>query len=87
VTGVPVTSAANAARNTTVTATATCPAGKVLLGGGGLATTTVSAKERVHLMGSHPSSTTTWTVIGVVGIGALGAGQTMTVTAYALCSL
>ena len=86
-TGAPVTSAANAARNTTVTATATCPAGKVLLGGGGLVTTTVSAKERVHLAGSHPSSTTTWTAIGDVGNGAVGAGQTMTVTACALCSL
>ena len=38
-------------------------------------------------MGSHGSSTTTWTAIGVVGIGALGAGYTLTVTAYALCSL
>jgi hypothetical protein len=81
-----VTSAANAARNTTVTASASCPAGKVLLGGGGLVTTTTSAKERVHLAASYPTSTT-WTATGVVGVGALGAGQTMTVTAYVLCSL
>jgi hypothetical protein len=77
----------NAARNTTVTATATCPVGKVLLGGGALVTTTATQKERVHVTASYPSSTTTWTAIGVVGIAALGGGQTMTVTAYALCSL
>jgi hypothetical protein len=59
----------------------------VLLGGGGLVTTTAAQKERVHLTASYPSSTTTWTAIGVVGIANLGGGQTMTVTAYALCSL
>lgn len=85
--GTPVTSAANAGRNTTITATASCPAGKVLLGGGGTVTTTVAQKERVHMTGSSPTTTTTWSVIGVVGIGALGSGQTMTVTAWAICSL
>jgi hypothetical protein len=59
----------------------------VLLGGGGLVTTTVAQKERVFLQSSYPSSTTVWTAIGVVGIAALGSGQTMTVTAYAFCSL
>jgi hypothetical protein len=59
----------------------------MLLGGGGLVTTTAASKERVHLQASYPSSVTTWTAIGVIGIAALGAGQTMTVTAYALCSL
>jgi hypothetical protein len=87
VTGTPVTSAANAARNTTVTATATCPAGKMLLGGGATVTSTAAQKERVYLALSYPSSTTVWTAVGVVGIASLGTGQTMTVTAYALCSL
>jgi len=87
VNGSPVTSTANAPRNTTVTATASCPAGTVLLGGGGQATTTASQKERAHLSMSYPSSATTWTAVGTVGISALGSGQTMTVTAYALCSL
>ena len=70
-----------------MTATATCAAGKVLLGGGALVTTTVAQKERVHVTASYPSAVNVWTAIGVVGIAALGAGQTMTVTAYALCSL
>jgi hypothetical protein len=84
--GTPVTSAANAPRNTLVTATATCPSG-VLLGGGGQVTTTSANKERAVLVTSYPSSTTVWTATAVVAIAALGAGQTMTVQAYALCSL
>jgi hypothetical protein len=50
-------------------------------------TTTAVQKERAHLQTSYPSSTTVWTAVGVVGIAALGAGNTMTVTAFALCSL
>ena len=84
--GTPVTSAANAAQNVLVTATATCPMGKVLLGGGAHITTTATQKSRAVLVSSYPSSTTVWTAIGVAE-AALGAGNTMTVTAYALCSL
>jgi hypothetical protein len=36
---------------------------------------------------SYPSSTTTWTAIGVVAIGNMTGANTMTVTAFALCSL
>ena len=85
-TGTPVTSAANAPRNTTVTATAMCPAGAVALGGGARVTTTAAQKERALLTASYPSAAGTWTAVGVVAVGALGGGQTMTVTAYALCS-
>jgi len=84
--GTPVTSAVNAARHTLVTATATCPSG-VLLGGGGQVTTTSANKDRAVLVASYPSSTTVWTATAVVATAALGAGQTMTVQAYALCSL
>lgn len=87
VVGTPVVSADGPARNTLVTATATCPLGKVAIGGGGLITTTVSQKERAQLQSSYPSATDTWTVIGVVAINALSTGNTMTVTAYVLCSL
>ena len=87
VTGTPVTSAANAPRNTVTTATATCPAGTVALGGGALVTTTTTQKERAQLIASYPSAVATWTAQGVVAIAALGAGRTMRVTAYALCSL
>jgi hypothetical protein len=59
----------------------------VLLGGGALVTTTTAQKERAQLVSSYPSSASTWTAVGVVSIGNLGGGQTMTVTAYALCSL
>ncbi len=85
--GTPVVSVANAARNSVLTTTASCAAGKILLGGGGMVTTTTTQKERVVLQASYPSSATTWTAVGVVAIAALGSGQTMTVTAYALCSL
>ncbi|MBM2822483.1 MAG: hypothetical protein HW413_1229, partial [Thermoleophilia bacterium] len=87
VVGTPVTSAANAPRNTTVTATASCPVGKVLLGGGALVTTTATQKERAQLVASYPTAVGMWTAVGVVSLAALGGGQTMTVTAYALCSL
>jgi hypothetical protein len=71
----PVMSAANAARSSTVNATASCAAGRVLLGGGASVTTTASQKERVVLQASYPSSATTWTGVGVVAIAALGAGK------------
>jgi hypothetical protein len=59
----------------------------VLLGGGALVTTTAAQKERAQLIASYPSAVGTWTAQGVVAIAGLGAGQTMTVRAYALCSL
>ena len=66
-----------------MTATATCPAGKVLLGGGGQATTTDA--DRASLPESYPSDATTWTAVGVVTANLTGGAQ-MTVRAYALCS-
>jgi hypothetical protein len=84
--GTPATSTPGAPRNTLITATATCPSG-VLLGGGGQVTTTSANADRAVLVASYPSSTTVWTVVGIVNQGGLGAGRTMTVQAYALCSL
>jgi hypothetical protein len=82
-----VTSAVNAPRNTIIIATATCPSGAVVLGGGGYVQTTATQKERALLLSSYPSAPDTWRALGVVTISALGGGNTMTVTAYALCSL
>jgi hypothetical protein len=64
-----------------------CPGGTVVLGGGALVTTNAAQKERALLISSYPSAADTWTAEGVVAIAALGAGNTMSVTAYALCSL
>jgi hypothetical protein len=83
VTGTPVTSAAGAVLGTQVTATATCAAGKVLLGGGTQITT--SAGTGAVIESSYPSSTTVWTAVGEVTT-ALPPADTFTVTAYALCS-
>jgi hypothetical protein len=79
-----VNSAAAAAADTRVTANVSCPAGKVLLGGGGRVTTNDTARK-VSIQESYPSSTTTWTVVGVVQT-TLAFGRTMTVTPYAICS-
>ena len=65
-----------------VTATATCAAGKVALGGGGRIT--VSGIGEVSMRSSYPSATDTWTVVGVVTATLL---STATVTPYVLCSL
>jgi hypothetical protein len=86
VAGAPVTSGTAPATNSIWTATASCPAGKVALGGGGLVTTTVANKARVGLHGSYPSAVSSWTAVGVV-TGGLGGSGTITVQAWVLCSL
>jgi hypothetical protein len=57
----------------------------VLLGGGARVTNGQAA-QRTVLTDSHPTSTTVWTAIGVV-ITALTGGNTMSVTAYAICTV
>jgi hypothetical protein len=49
-------------------------------------TTTATNLERAVLVSSYPSNSTTWTAIGMVEDGNLGAGKTLSITAYALCS-
>jgi hypothetical protein len=80
-----VVSALGAPSGTGITATVTCPAGKVLLGGGG-ATSNGDADGKTALTGSYPSNTTTWVVQGVV-ITTLNSGARMYAYAYAFCSL
>jgi len=83
--GLGASTVANAPVNTTFSDTATCAAGKTLLGGGGSLAVTSGQSRRVGTVASYPSSTTVWTVTGVV-ITALGSGVTARATAYALCS-
>jgi hypothetical protein len=94
VTGTPVSLAYNAAANAISTdATATCAAGKVLLGGGatvsqGTASGGPGAKNPiVSLVQSGPSSTTAWKASIIQQQQGTGTAHTdSTVTAYAFCS-
>jgi hypothetical protein len=69
--------------DTPVTATASCPAGKVLLGGGAKVTYVGGSEGEVVLQQSYPSSATQWTAVGVILSFATG---TMTVQAYVVCT-
>jgi hypothetical protein len=67
---------------TTITSTASCPAGKVLLGGGfslGGALLAVTATPT----DSHPTSTTTWSASAT---NYATAAVSFTIQAYAVCS-
>jgi len=86
--GAPVTSPAGANRGDQFTATATCPAGKMVLGGGAQVTVSIANESyRGGLVSSYPSSASIWTAVGMVLNSDLAAGTTLTVQAYALCSL
>jgi hypothetical protein len=82
VTGSSVTIAAGALVGTTSsTATATCAAGKVALGGGGQISSGGTAIGA--LISSYPSTTAVWSVQGVVLVSGTGS---LTITPYVLCS-
>lgn len=86
-TGTPVTSAAAVTAGTLVTATVSCPVGKVAFGGGGHITVSNAAADAfVSMRSSYPSATDTWTVVAVV-TATLPLLTTTTVTPYVLCSL
>ena len=77
-----VNSPANPALNTSVTSTASCPVGTVLLGGGFTLSGSVS-QMTVTVVESRPADTTTWTATArnfAVGVGSFG------IQAYAVCS-
>ena len=68
--------------------TATCPVGKVLLGGGARLTSTATYANgisRVDLVESYPSGATTWTATMVIRT-AFVAASNATITAYAVCT-
>jgi hypothetical protein len=75
----------NAPLGTVATATATCPAGKSILGGGTTVAVSVSTQaNRVQRTEDYPSAPDAWTGTVVVTSGLVGASAT--VTAYAICS-
>lgn len=83
--GTAVSSATNPGIGQQVTATASCPTGS-LLGGGGRATVNGPSQFKpVALYESYASGPNTWTVSGVV-LGRLGGAARMVVQAYALCT-
>ena len=85
--GQSATSAAAAAAGTVVSATVTCPAGKKILGGGGTYTVSnANQYSRVAPLQSYPSAGNAWTSAVRVNT-ALGAGVTVTVTTYAVCTV
>jgi hypothetical protein len=69
-----------------VSASVSCASGKVVLGGGARTTvTSVLLDDNIALRSSYPSAADTWTGVAVAtGISLTGS---VTVTAYALCSL
>jgi len=68
-------------RGETVTDVATCPAGLVVLGGGGAVSTTGNSVGALE--SSTPTAPNQWTAVAVVTIGK--AGSSMSVKAYAIC--
>jgi hypothetical protein len=68
------------ATSTTGSVTATCPPGKVVVGGGGYATNNGSGT--VSVTGSYPASTSSWIVTAERQSGNGG----FTVTAFAICA-
>jgi hypothetical protein len=72
-------SASGAATN----ATAACGAGHLVLGGGGVLSTTDAAGTAV-LTASFPSNSSTWTATGAAPT--LQKNKTWTITAYAICT-
>ena len=85
--GTAVTSPTGILADMQVTATATCPEGKVLLGGGAkvTATGTVTEASDAVLLQSYPSSATTWTAVGIAEFD-FPVGQSMTVQAFVVCT-
>ena len=76
----------NTPSGSTVTGTATCSAGKVVLGGGFEIGTTNGQLDRVQVQSSKPTSTNVWTAIGIVSGSNLSGNNRITIQAYAICS-
>ena len=64
------------------TVTASCPAGKKVVGGGFL-TSSISNANRIVILASYPSSDTVWSVNGTTNIA--GGDASYALQAYAIC--
>jgi len=70
-----------------IKATVSCPSGTSLVSGGATVMTTAGKHDDHALLSqSSATTTTTWTAVGVVTDGDLPSGETLDVTAIALCS-
>jgi len=84
---VAMTSTAGANAGTVISAVATCPASKTILGGGASYSLSNAAQtNRVSLLTSSPSAADAWTVTARVNQN-LGGTVTVTVSAYAVCTV
>jgi hypothetical protein len=82
--GTIVDSDPGADKGTVEDATVSCPAGKVLLGGGG-AVSNDDHPEKSAMTKSFPDSTTQWHAQGVV-LADLATGKKLSVQAWAICT-
>jgi hypothetical protein len=84
--GTAVSTPFNAPAGTIFTATATCPAGKKVLGGGFQLSVTITAQfARVDGMGSYPSGPSAWTASGIVFSTLVGAAAS--IKPWAVCAV
>ena len=77
-------SAPDAPVGTTLTGTASCPAGQVLMSGGGEVSAPGIAENHVAIRSSYPLNSSTWQVVAVVN-NPLGSGVRMTLQPFAVC--
>jgi hypothetical protein len=85
VSGVVVSSTVDPPVGTPVTATVSCPTGKLLLGGGGHVSATGTGNSyNAQVHDSYPLSNNAWRVVAVV-TAPLGAGSAMELRPYAIC--
>jgi hypothetical protein len=79
-----VLSGVDPAVGTAITATASCPVGQVLLGGGANVTGAGQAQKNVVLRSSYPVTGSVWRTVDVVMAPLGGSGQ-VSVHPYVLC--
>ena len=79
------TTSASPANNAVATATATCPSGRIAIGGGGMINIVNPNGSDVSLQGTAPVGTAPPTGWTAVGIQARNGNTAWSVTAYVVC--